>query len=152
MSHLRNRNGYLNCVTLYVFLIFITASIVAPDSKAEGEKTNQVNWMAYASGMAQAKEQNKAVLLFFCADWCTTCIKMEKETFKDKSILAYLNANYISIKVKFDREQKIANKYRVRGLPTTVLIGTNRKESGPLLGPITADKLLGLLKKVSHPG
>jgi thioredoxin-related protein len=102
--------------------------------------------------MNQAKEQNRAVLLFFCADWCATCIKMEKETFKNKSVISYLKTNFISIKVKFDRQQKIANKYRVRGLPTTVLINSNGKKSGPLPGYISADRLLGLLKKFLHPG
>lgn len=138
------------CSILLVFFAFTFASINTPLSKEVDENKTKIDWVPYSSGMAQAKARDKAVFLFFCADWCTNCAKMEKETFKDNSVIEYLNANFISIKVKIDREHDIANKYRVRGLPTIILIYQNGKSSGLLPGYFSADRLLGLLKKLKR--
>ena len=84
MSRLfKRRKSYLRGFAFLVFLALTLYFVAMPLSNAGDKKKKQVNWIPYASGMNQAKEQNKPVLLFFCADWCTTCIKMEKETFNN---------------------------------------------------------------------
>jgi len=73
---------------------------------------------------------------------------MAKETFQDHSVIAYLNANFISVRVNSDRERKIAASYGVRGVPTTWFLKENGEKIGSLPGYIPPDKLLSILKKV----
>jgi len=40
--------------------------------------------------LAQAKQQNKMLMLDFYADWCTYCKKMEKSTFKSAQVISVL--------------------------------------------------------------
>ena len=133
---------------LIIFSTFLLASINKPLSKETDKNGAEINWTSYSAGITQAKATNKALFLYFYTDWCFNCAKMEKETFKSDPIIVYLNANFISIRVKFDREQKIANQYCVRGIPTTVLIDPKGSNSScQLPGFLSAKRLISLLKE-----
>lgn len=87
-------------------------------SSVSGSKDAGILWKGYSEGMALAKSRNKHVFLYFHADWCTYCKKMEATTFMDKKIRTYLNENFISIQVDTEKDTDISNQWKVRGLPT----------------------------------
>nr|NJM01378.1 DUF255 domain-containing protein [Desulfobacula sp.] len=62
-----------------------------------------IQWQSYDEGLKLAKSRNKHVFLYFHADWCTYCKKMEATTFMDKKIWADLNENFISIQVDTEK-------------------------------------------------
>jgi thioredoxin-related protein len=73
---------------------------------------------------------------------------MEKETFQDPTVIAYVNRNFIPISVNSDKEQKIAAKYNVRGLPSTWFISENGDKIGNRPGFIASDEMLKILKYI----
>jgi thioredoxin-related protein len=73
---------------------------------------------------------------------------MNKKTFKDPSVMAYLNANFVSIRINSDVEKKIASNYGVRGVPITWFIKKNGKKIGPIPGYIPPDTFLSMLKSI----
>jgi len=83
-----------------------------------GQKNPGIQWKAYHEGLQLAKSSNKHVFLYFHADWCTYCKKMEATTFMDKIIKAHLNEHFISIQVDTEKDTEISNQWKVRGLPT----------------------------------
>ncbi len=74
---------------------------------------------------------------------------MEKEVLSNNEVIEYLNDNYISIKVDTEAEEKIASKYKVRGLPAVYFL----KEDGSVLnyrrGYIDAKELMYMLKFIN---
>ncbi len=74
---------------------------------------------------------------------------MEKEVLSNEQIVEYLNDNFIVIKVDTDKEEKIASKYKVRGLPAVYFL----KEDGSILnyrrGYIDATELMYMLKFIN---
>ncbi len=48
---------------------------------------------------AQAAAKDKRIMIDFYADWCVDCIKMEKATFQDPSVVSILNDRYIALQV-----------------------------------------------------
>ncbi|MBF0234733.1 MAG: thioredoxin fold domain-containing protein [Desulfamplus sp.] len=107
-----------------------------------------IDWKSYDQGITIAKEQNKKVFLYFHAQWCGYCRKMEGSTFQDKALIDYMNANFIAIKVDSDVEKKIAETYNVRGLPTSWFLKSNSDKLSNMPGYIDADRLLTILKYV----
>ena len=66
---------------------------------------NPVNWYPWGdAAFARAKKENKPVFLSIGYSTCHWCHVMERESFEDSAIAAYLNRHYIAIKV--DREQR----------------------------------------------
>lgn len=66
---------------------------------------NPVDWYPWGdAAFAAARAQNKPIFLSIGYATCHWCHVMEEESFEDEEIAAYLNANYVAIKV--DREQR----------------------------------------------
>jgi uncharacterized protein YyaL (SSP411 family) len=66
---------------------------------------NPVDWFPWGDeAFAKAAREGKPVLLSVGYSTCHWCHVMEEESFEDEEIAAYLNANYVAIKV--DREER----------------------------------------------
>ncbi len=66
---------------------------------------NPVDWRPWSKeAFAEAARLDRPVLLSVGYSTCHWCHVMERESFEDEEIAAYLNANYVAIKV--DREER----------------------------------------------
>lgn len=67
--------------------------------------TNPVDWYPWGElAFAKARKENKPILLSIGYSTCHWCHVMERESFKNKEIAAYLNQHFVAIKV--DREER----------------------------------------------
>jgi thioredoxin-related protein len=107
-----------------------------------------IKWSSYDEGMSLSKKQGKKVFLYFWADWCGYCKKMEKETFSEKEVTAILNKKYISIKINSDAEQRLATQYFVRGLPTIWFLSEKGEKISNLPGYVAPDFFVPILRYI----
>jgi uncharacterized protein YyaL (SSP411 family) len=96
---------------------------------------NPVNWHPWGDEVFErAAAENKLVLLSVGYSTCHWCHVMERESFEDKEIAAYINANYIPVKVDREERPDVDNIYMsaVRmmsgrgGWPMTVMLTSDR--------------------------
>ena len=130
---------------LTLVLALLSGVVQASVSQAGGEG---IQWLSYAEGRQRGEAENKKIFLVFNADWCRYCLKMEKETFRDPTVIAYVNRNFVPISVNSDKQQDIAAKYNVRGLPSTWFISENGDRIGNRPGYIASDEMLKVLKYI----
>lgn len=129
-----------------VHFIIATALVLMAGLPVEATQASGINWQPYETGIEMAREQGKKVFLYFFADWCGYCRKMEKSTFTDASVIQYLNDNFIAISINSDKDKKLASSYRVRGLPALYFIEADTNKGGQYPGYVEAEKLVSLLK------
>ncbi len=97
---------------------------------------NPVDWYAWGpEAFEKAREENKPVFLSIGYSTCHWCHVMERESFEDPAIAAYLNERFVSIKL--DREERpdldqIYMSYVISvtgsgGWPMTVFMTADRK-------------------------
>ncbi len=130
--------------TVGAILFCYAAVVFLPGTGASDQKN--IKWVTYNEGMKLGHKEGKKIFLHFWAEWCAYCTRMRNETFTDKSVISYLNQNFISVRVDFDREQKIAAQYKVRGLPDTHFLTEEGIRISNLPGFIRAELLIGILK------
>lgn len=96
------------------------------------------------SGMSNFLEiinQNKPVLVDFFAEWCGPC-KMMSPILKE--VKTVLGEKVSIIKIDVDKNQSLAARYQVRGVPTLVLF-KDGKQVWRQSGLIQKEELLSII-------
>ena len=104
-------------------------------------------WLVdYPKAVAQAKAENKLVLLQFTgSDWNTTCQKQDAEVFAKPAFKEYAAKNLVLLEVDFpkkkelpqpvaDQNKDLNSKYSIRTFPTLVVVNGEGEEVGRLIG------------------
>ena len=121
------------CLLPIVILLLGTASVFSQEAGWTDD---------YTKAVAQAKAENKAILLDFTgSDWCGPCMKMKQETLATPLFTAYAQKNLVLVTVDFPEKmpqtpavklqnEKLNSRYQADGFPTYVLIDKSGRELG----------------------
>ena len=115
----------------------------APPATAE-----TIQWLTYDQAQKQSHGQDRKILLYFQNDRCGYCRKLEKETLADKELAAYINANYIPVRVNTDKAPRIAAQHGVRGVPDLHFLSATGDAIANWPGFIEIARLLPLLRYI----
>jgi thioredoxin:protein disulfide reductase len=76
--------------------------------------------------LADASGEGKTAILDFYADWCVSCIEMEKLTFTDEKVHAALSNTVLlqaDVTANDDEDQALLKRFGVFGPPTIIFFG-----------------------------
>jgi thiol:disulfide interchange protein DsbD len=99
-----------------------------------------------------AKNNEKPVFIDIYADWCTTCIKMEKETLNSKEIIDFVNRDFIPLKIDItdidNNKQEILKQYKLQTAPAYIFYNSDGEmEKKYYIGFLSEEEFLNILKK-----
>ena len=90
-----------------------------------------------AKAFEKAKAEKKCVLVEFTgSDWCPPCIAMRKNVFSKKEFITAATKKFILVELDFpkgdkdlaEKNQPLAEKYKIEGFPTVILFTPEGKE------------------------
>ena len=94
-------------------LFFILFAVVSLQLFAQDKPITQnkaaIQWISWDEAQTKMAEEPKSMFVDMYTDWCGWCKRMDATTFKDASVVEYINENYYA--VKFNAEQKEAITY-----------------------------------------
>lgn len=131
-----------------IFKSFLTALIVmaslAVSNQAYAQDSHsEIEWLSFDEAMKRNEKEPKIILIDFYTDWCGWCKKMDKATYENPDIAAYISKNFYAI--KFDAEQKEPISFQGKEF-------TNRGPQSGRRGKGTHDLAISLLNgKMSYP-
>jgi thioredoxin-related protein len=140
---------YFFTIALVVCGLHLTLAI---SSKAAEETDknikNQVKWFGYTEAIEKAKKDKLPVLIVFYNDDCRKCEILEKNGFGRLDIADYVNEKFAPVRINGEKNNGLRKKYRVTVYPTVWFIDKDAKEIDALIGYVSPDRLLLILRYI----
>lgn len=130
--------------SLLAFVISLV--VMAFSSPKEVGVEGKINWLTLEEAYALNLNEPRKIFVDVYTDWCGWCKRMDKETFANADIAAYVNENYYAVKLdaESDRsfelegqkmtERQVAQQFGVKSFPTIVLIHEDFQKFQPVPG------------------
>ena len=116
------------------------------------EHAGPIPWREWnESAFADARSEEKPVLLTLGATWCHWCHVMDETSYSDERVIELIKSRFIPVRVDVDRRPDISLRYNQGGFPSVAfLTGTGEFLAGRPYTP--PDEMVTLLEQVSGGG
>ncbi|MCR5863335.1 thioredoxin family protein [Flavobacterium sp. J372] len=135
-------------------------------------QAQEIKWMTMDEALAAQKKKAKPIFMDVYTDWCGPCKMLDKNTFHDKEVVEFVNANYYAVKFnaegnsevnfkgkKYTNPQYVAGRtgrnavheftylLKVEAYPSMMIFDTKGEVKERIVGYHTPDLLMPILKK-----
>lgn len=86
-------------------LIWLTSLVLA--SYSGYSQQEDINWLSFDELEDSLAIHPKKVFIYFHADWCAYCKKMDHVAFQDARIIAKLNQDYYAVKMNVETKDTL---------------------------------------------
>lgn len=138
-------------VIVYLLLFFLPATVLAQERGIDFR-----HFEGWEQVLAQAQKEKKFIFVDVYTTWCVPCKVMSKEIFPREDVGAFMNKNFISIKIQMDTSKadppaikkwyadaaKIKSLYQVRNYPTLLYFDPDGKQVHRTVGQSTAEDFI----------
>lgn len=107
-----------------VLLLPVSGGEVVAGRNASGS----LQWHSIREYAKLKETVSQKIYIHFWADWCGSCRQMEKETFANPAVAAMLRKNFFLIKVNTETDKRVADAFKVRGLPSNLFLSADGSE------------------------
>lgn len=152
-------------IVLYLAAFFIMGVATA----------QEVNWMTFDEALTAQKKEPRPIMVDAYTDWCGPCKLLDKNTFQNKDVSAFLNENYYNVKFNAEgtevvnylenvytnprhdpnrrgrnSQHEFAQAMKLRGYPSIVFFDEQGNYIQPVVGYKTPKQLEIFLKMIAN--
>jgi thioredoxin-related protein len=144
----------LSALLVVGFVTPVAGPVLAQKGRSTSESASDgVAWTGWDKGLEQAARTGRPIVVDFYTDWCGWCKRMDRETYSQSEVRAYLGRRYVAVKLnpETSRENRaVANRFRVSGYPTTVFLRSNGEHLVTVPGYVPSERFHTLLRYVAE--
>lgn len=70
----------------------------------------QIQWVNMNKALELQQENPKKIMVFFYAEWCENCHKMNEKTFVNKDVVKYINKHFYAVNFNGEGTEKVNYK------------------------------------------
>src|ERR1700689_3147341 len=129
-------------------LLFLLCAAPALAQKSAAPQPH-LHWQPWSDqAFADAKRENRFVLLDLEAVWCHWCHVMDANTYSDPAVIKLLLSRYIVVKADQDSRPDLSTRYEDFGWPATIVFDANGREIVKRQGYLAPDEMASLLQAI----
>lgn len=149
----------LTSIVLLLTLFGVSSLILQADAQEQGA----LQWLNYEQALSKSKAEDIPTMIFFFADNCPWCKKIEAETLGKKEIQQILNKNFSLVKINGDSNESItvngekmaasrlsAEIYHNTGFPSIWFLDSTGEKIGNLPGYASPEEFIPILIYISE--
>ena len=92
------------------YVLILLVCFIQVDAWAGGNdkaKTSVIEWLSFEEAIERNKTTPKKIFIDVYTDWCGWCKVMDKNTFSQPEIAAYMNENFYAVKLNAEQKEDI---------------------------------------------
>jgi len=144
---------------LFCLVIFCSATLKTGSNE-------KIKWLNMDEVSIKVKDQSKPILIDLYTNWCYWCKVMDKNTYGNSKVIAYINEHFYSAKIDAESKGNVNwknktyrynNNYRINdfalflshgraSFPTTVIIADENSAPIPIAGYLKPKEIEPILK------
>jgi thioredoxin 1 len=129
-----------------LFLVVLLAIPVSGKAQNKTAATTQINFIenSWGEALKQAAAQRKYIFVDAYAVWCGPCKMLKRTTFKDKTVAAFFNKNFINLAMDMEQGQgpQLGSAWALEAYPTLLVFNSKGQRVLYSVGFIKAEDLL----------
>lgn len=137
----------------YILVFFMLASPYAFAQSPEAGKGIRFEHGSFSELLAQAKKENKLIMVDAYTTWCGPCKWMVKNIFPNDTVGEFYNKNFVNAKIDMEKGEgmDLAKKYNVSCYPTYLFINGNGELMHRVSSAMPAAEFVELGKSAMDP-
>lgn len=149
MDYYNNAASYT--VPLLLLLLFFTGMLL-PINAVSAQEIDFHTGEAWEQVLDMAASEDKLIFMDAVTSWCAPCKKMAQNVYSVDSVGDYFNEHFISVQydIEHGEGKLVADKYRVQGYPTLIVLNTQGAVINRVCGYQSAEKLLQLARSARN--
>ena len=125
-------------ITAVLFYFLLNQNNLNDADLVSFDANNSANWLDDLSiAKAKSQEEQKPILMYFTgSNWCSGCIRLNKDIFSKSAFIDFATEELILMKVDFplgvQQKEDLINQnnylydlYEIEGMPTVILFDSN---------------------------
>lgn len=107
----------------------IAQGLLSPKVEAKVRWTESI-----PSAVKQHREGRRPMVIYFTADYCGYCRKMERDTWNDPKVVRRIHDGFVALKVDAEQHPELVKRLGVEGLPATIIFNSEGERIQTLSG------------------
>lgn len=135
-------------IVLWLSCMAVAAAAARGEEKRAGEQTPPVfSSQSYEDALAATRESDRILLVKATAVWCLPCKQMDRTTWRDESVVRWIEKHALAIQIDVDQQQELSVRLKVSAMPTIIALKRG-VEFDRIIGYRDAEALLKWLESV----
>lgn len=126
--------------------VVVACALLSPARAAEDVKA--IGFLSFTQATRLAAANERVTVVYFTADWCGWCRKMQSTTFRDSAVVA-LATRFNWAKVDIDEAPDLAARFGVQAVPAVVLLSDRGLMLDQRAGFLSPDVIVAWLEAVA---
>ena len=135
--------------TLARLCFFLVLAVSPAFAQEHTPAKSRLDWQPWSDKVfADAKRENRFVLLDLEAVWCHWCHVMDANTYSDPVVIKLLESRYIVVKADQDSRPDLSSRYEDYGWPATIVFDGDGHEIVKRQGYLAPDEMSSMLQAI----